>query len=781
MRVAIFAFYNKDGKISPYVVYFLSELKKIAERIIFVSDNEVLPIELDKIKDFITLHLCERHGCYDFGSYKRGFILAEKYGLLNDAEELIFCNDSCYGPVYPFEDVFKKMNSRVCDFWGMVSSIQENYHLQSYFLVFKKNVFLSECFRAFVMSFVKQKVFWDYVLKYETTFTDHLCRAGFKCSALINCEDFKSLLGNIPSNVTFYPVSTLKKGLPLIKRKMFGHQHRSLLKESLAEMLSMVKSKNNILYQLIRQETNAVVLIPVYKEELSSDEKSSLQQALRILSRHDIRFVCPNGLDMSHYDKIIGYSLPKERFDSKFFKGIEGYNNLMTDVSFYRRFKSYEYMLIYQLDAWVFSDQLVAWCKKGYDYVGAPWFEAHRTHEEGYPLWTCGNGGLSLRRISKFIEVTNPRTPIQQEKNIVKSMLDAMLGRNNMAQYRKRHAYLWEDTYFCYGLDGTPHEMYRPTPEEAAKFSFECSPKYLYSLIGSKLPFGCHAWRKFQYEDFWTKYINTKKNKISIVTINYNNLSGLQKTYQSIIGQTFKNFEWIVIDGGSSDGSADFIRNHVDEISFWCSERDNGVYNAQNKGTRHAEGDYVIFMNSGDTFNNEHVIENVFREYQDEDILFGDWEQIFPQGNKREIKPASNVDYLFFFNDNICHQAMFIKTSLLKESPYDESYKLYADWAKWAELSQKGKKFKYVPYTICDFQMGGMSSENDEYNTIERERLQKEFYPESLILWTSRQNNKIKFLEAKRRKHNIIIRILLYICFLMLISNIMLLYYLWCR
>ena len=790
-RVAIFASYSKDGVIAPYVIYYLKGLKAVADRIIFIADNEASSREEEKIIGLVIYSQFKRHGCYDFGSYRRGYEWAEKRGLLQDADELIFCNDSCYGPIYPFEEVFAKMEKRDCDFWGMVSSCQVRFHLQSNFLVFKKKVFSSEIFASFVKSFEAQKDFWNYVLMYETRFAEHLCNAGFKCSSLIDCADYEKRSKGF--NPTFFPVSVLKDGLPLIKRKMFGHQHRGMLKESLSETLRLVKSINREVYNFIWRDNNAVVLIPVYKKEPSVNEKESLLQVLRVLSFHDIRFVCPKGLDMSLYDKIVGYVLPKERFDRKFFDGIQGYNLLMTDVSFYRRFSDYEYMLIYQLDAWVFSDQLAEWCAKGYDYVGAPWFEAHKTHEEGYPLWCCGNGGFSLRRISKFIEVTNPRTRFisPKDKNIRKYFcsfktfgkgLKYMLGlENNMARYRKEHSYLWEDTYFSYGLDGTPHEMKRPSPEEAAEFSFECSPKYLYNLIGKKLPFGCHAWRRYQYDEFWHQYIDTKKNKISIVTINYNNLEGLKRTQESIACQTYKDYEWIVVDGGSTDGSKEFIEKHSNEMSFWCSEKDGGVYNAQNKGTKHASGDYVIYMNSGDTFYDAHVLEDIFMDFQTEDVLYGDWTQVFPNGKEKNLEPSPNADYLFFLTDNICHQAMFIKTQLLKESPYDESYKLYADWAKWAELSYKDKSFKYFHRMICNFMMGGISGENEENNAKERERIKKEFYPESISIWAIRQDNQIRVLSAKRRKHNRIIRWLIFACGLLLVTNLITWLYILCK
>lgn len=264
-----------------------------------------------------------------------------------------------------------------------------------------------------------------------------------------------------------------------------------------------------------------VILIPVYKEELSNDEILSLKQCFTVLSHYEIRLVCPTELNTKAYDVVVGREIKTERFACHYFMGIEGYNRLMTQQKFYRRFRNYDYMLIYQLDAWVFYDTLTEWCEKGYDYIGAPWFEQHKTYEEGYSLWCCGNGGLSLRKITTMIKVTNPFLQLYPVKTVLKQYFRSfktigkgiifLFYKNNLRWFKKKHSYLWEDAYFCYGLDETHYRLNRPTAEMAAQFSFECSPQYLYRLLGNSLPFGCHAWRKYQYEEFWSKFIFEEK------------------------------------------------------------------------------------------------------------------------------------------------------------------------------------------------------------------------------------------------------------------------------
>lgn len=213
---------------------------------------------------------------------------------------------------------------------------------------------------------------------------------------------------------------------------------------------------------------------------------------------------------------------------------------------------------------------------------------------------------------------------------------------------------------------------------------------------------------------------------VSIVTICYNNIQGLQKTRISIASQTYRDFEWIVIDGGSVDGTKDFLQEHSDEMSYWCSEKDNGVYNAQNKGISFAKGDYVICMNSGDVFHDSEVLSNVFAKKQMSDVLYGNWHRVYQDGHVEEKKSPEIISPYFFYYDNICHQAMFVRTKLLQDSPFDESYAVIADWAKWRELNNKGCTFCNVPIVVCDYEAGtGLSETMNEKSIKDHNRLKE--------------------------------------------------------
>lgn len=250
-RIAIFASFSKDNRIHDYVTYYLRELKKVCENIIFVADCDIEAEEQEKIKDYVVCSICKKHGEYDFGSYRKGFEWAEQHNLLDDKDELIFCNDSCYGPVLPFEHVFETMEHKKCDYWGLTESHEFQTHLQSFFLVFKKNVYVSEVFRDYVNAVEKQSDVWDVILNYEVTILEKLSRGNFKYAAYISTEALAKESGKKIGNPVIYPISTINLGMPLVKRKVFLQGYDESLQESLPSLVSLLENKNKELHDII--------------------------------------------------------------------------------------------------------------------------------------------------------------------------------------------------------------------------------------------------------------------------------------------------------------------------------------------------------------------------------------------------------------------------------------------------------------------------------------------------------------------------------------------------
>lgn len=226
----------------------------------------------------------------------------------------------------------------------------------------------------------------------------------------------------------------------------------------------------------------------------------------------------------------------------------------------------------------------------------------------------------------------------------------------------------------------------------------------------------------------------TYNMKLSIITINYNNLEGLRKTIDSVLCQTWKDFEWIFIDGGSTDGSKELIEKTATEcpqVSYWCSEPDKGVYNAQNKGIQHAAGEYVVFMNSGDQFAYPTTLQLVFGNEREADIIFGYMMRRTLDGMPHNIPSMkSKLYWEDFYFDTIPHQSSYIRKSLFEMyGNYDESYSRLADW-KWFcnVVNNHNVSLEFLPEKLSIYECDGISE--DEYMKEELRRLRNEMFPD---------------------------------------------------
>lgn len=186
--------------------------------------------------------------------------------------------------------------------------------------------------------------------------------------------------------------------------------------------------------------------------------------------------------------------------------------------------------------------------------------------------------------------------------------------------------------------------------------------------------------------------------KITIVTVVYNNFKQLEYTIKSVISQSYCNYEYIIIDGGSTDGTIDIIKKYSDHIGYWISESDNGIYDAMNKAIKIATGDWICFMNSGDSFADSSVLSNIASHKIDGyDVIFGDTIVINEYG--KQLVKAKRVEYLLE-NMPFCHQSSFVKTSYINSVLYDTSYRFVADYNFFYQSYIQQKKFLYIPITI---------------------------------------------------------------------------------
>ena len=222
---------------------------------------------------------------------------------------------------------------------------------------------------------------------------------------------------------------------------------------------------------------------------------------------------------------------------------------------------------------------------------------------------------------------------------------------------------------------------------------------------------------------------------LSIITINYNNADGLRKTIESVkMQKDADQMEYIIIDGGSTDGSKEIIIEAGHAISQWVSEPDKGIYNAMNKGVRMASGKYCLFLNSGDVLHSPSVIESVLPHLSDDapDFIIG--KVLYTNGNwtSDTSKPLSMNR---FYNGSIPHPSTVIKTERLRNNPYDETFKIVSDWKFFVEeLIVKNAPYKFIDDIITDFDCEGISATNKALVDKERETVLGELFPERVIL-----------------------------------------------
>ena len=210
---------------------------------------------------------------------------------------------------------------------------------------------------------------------------------------------------------------------------------------------------------------------------------------------------------------------------------------------------------------------------------------------------------------------------------------------------------------------------------------------------------------------------------ISIVTIVFNDVSAIEKTILSVIGQTCKNIEYIIIDGGSTDGTVDIIKKYDEKISFWASESDKGIYDAMNKGISKASGNWINFMNSGDYFYNNRVVEDCIAaipDNKDYKIVYGNF---IWKNNEIENFVVAKSKQKMHYTMPSCHQSFFIDTQLHKENPYNTNLKIAADFDFLCKMQHKGIRFLKIPITVAVYQGGGLSEnledlKGKEFNEI---------------------------------------------------------------
>jgi glycosyltransferase involved in cell wall biosynthesis len=242
---------------------------------------------------------------------------------------------------------------------------------------------------------------------------------------------------------------------------------------------------------------------------------------------------------------------------------------------------------------------------------------------------------------------------------------------------------------------------------------------------------------------------------LSIITVNLNNSNGLRKTIESVINQTFTDFEYIIIDGSSIDGSVDVIREYASKVTYWITEPDIGIFNAMNKGIIQAKGEYLQFLNSGDWFPDVTILQKLFSVDYDSDILYGDANYIYENGIKKlhHVGPEEEITLAYFLKNTLAHQATFIRKHLFSSELYDENFKIVSDWKFFMDrIIFKNCSIKRIDLVIINFDMSGIGSQPSHLiiHNSEREKVISQLVPDRIA---KDYKKLVHFLDSPLLKH----------------------------
>ncbi|MBQ9640469.1 MAG: glycosyltransferase [Bacteroidaceae bacterium] len=219
--------------------------------------------------------------------------------------------------------------------------------------------------------------------------------------------------------------------------------------------------------------------------------------------------------------------------------------------------------------------------------------------------------------------------------------------------------------------------------------------------------------------------------KLSVVTINYNNLHGLRQTVGSMLKQTFHDYEWIVVDGGSSDGSCEFLDEMKAHFAWLVSEPDRGIYNALNKGARMAKGEFLYFLNSGDELYAPDVLQRLLEspEADEADMLYGDVCFCYPDREDIGRQPE-RLTLQYLRKAPLNHQSTLVRRECFERlGGFDERFSIAADWRLLVQMKLEACRFVYVPGVVCRYDMGGISYRSQDLMEQEREQFFEELVP----------------------------------------------------
>lgn len=241
--------------------------------------------------------------------------------------------------------------------------------------------------------------------------------------------------------------------------------------------------------------------------------------------------------------------------------------------------------------------------------------------------------------------------------------------------------------------------------------------------------------------------------KLSIITINFNNAAGLKRTIESVINQTSNEFEYILIDGGSTDGSLDVIKTYQNQLTYWVSEKDQGIYNAMNKGIQKAQGEYCQFLNSGDWLASPRVIDEVVAQLDGNSITYGNMIKVWADGKTLKNGAIEPYSLFTFYKGTLNHPSAYIKRALFNVyGLYDETLRIVADWKFYLiAIGLHNESVQYLDIDVAYFDMSGISTTQKELERTERRHVLEAVLPPSVLNDYDRYGHSIRQMSRIQR------------------------------
>lgn len=245
---------------------------------------------------------------------------------------------------------------------------------------------------------------------------------------------------------------------------------------------------------------------------------------------------------------------------------------------------------------------------------------------------------------------------------------------------------------------------------------------------------------------------------LSIITVTLNNCQGLQKTFDSVFAQTFTDYEYLVIDGGSTDGSVELIKKMENKFVYGISEKDNGIYHAMNKGIRKATGEYLLFLNSGDYLVNNEVLSDVVAQSENKDIVYGIL-VVDEKGQLWHKQYPAKLQFSFFLTDTIPHPSSIIKRSLFDTvGMFNEKLRTTSDWEFFLNaICKHNATYKYLPVPFTVFNTDGISQQKENWEWIRKDKQEvlKKNYAAFLDDYKIADETRLALADQRQRLHNV--------------------------